>query len=150
MTLLIESIGIGVIFSIVLSELFGLSAAGLVVPGYFAYYFNQPLHIMIIVLATLYTFILERLVSRFVILYGKRLMALDVLASFIFVYLLENMTYNLGFPVPFIMDSIGYFIPALIVIFIGANGLVNTILSICLLTLLVRLALILLNLAGIL
>ncbi|HPG38006.1 MAG TPA: poly-gamma-glutamate biosynthesis protein PgsC/CapC [bacterium] len=145
MTLLIESIGIGVIFSIFLSEIFGLSAAGLIVPGYLAYYLNQPLHIVIIILATLYTYILERLVSRLTILYGKRLMALDILGSFIFVYLLETMVYNLGFPLPFIMDSIGYFIPALIVIFIGANGLVNTLLSLCLLTLLVRLALLLFN-----
>jgi len=145
MTLLIESIGIGVIFSIFLSEIFGLSAAGLIVPGYLAYYLYQPLHILIILLATLYTYILERLVSRLTILYGKRLMALDILGSFIFVYLLENMVYNLGVPIPFIMDSIGYFIPALIVIYIGANGLINTLLSLCLLTLLVRLALIVFN-----
>jgi gamma-polyglutamate biosynthesis protein CapC len=145
MTLLIESIGIGVILSILLSELFGLSAAGLIVPGYFAYYMNQPLHLTIILLATLYTLVLERLVSRLTILYGKRLMALDILASFIFVYLLENVTFRLGFPIPFIMDSIGYFIPALIVIFIGANGLINTLLSISLVTLLVRLVLIMLN-----
>lgn len=145
MPLLVESIGIGVVLSIFLSELIGISAAGLIVPGYFAYYMNQPVHISIILLATIYTYLLERLILKLTILYGKRLLALDILTSFIFVYILENFVYWFGFPVPVVMDSIGYFIPALIVIFIGANGFWNTILSASLLTLLVRIILLILN-----
>ncbi len=145
MPLLVESIGIGVVLSIFLSELVGISAAGIIVPGYFAYYMNQPVHLSIILMATIYTFLLERLILRMTILYGKRLMALNILASFIFVYVIENFVYWFGFPLPIIMDTIGYFIPALIVIFIGANGFWNTILSLSLLTLLVRIILIFLN-----
>ena len=145
MPLLVESIGIGVITSLLLSELVGISAAGIIVPGYFAYYMNQPLHISVLILATIYTYLLERVICRLTIIYGKRLMALDILTSFIFVYLLENFLYLYGFPLPVIMDTIGYFIPALIVIFIGANGFWNTILSLSLLTLLVRIILLVLN-----
>jgi len=145
MPLLIESIGISVVISILLSELVGISAAGIVVPGYLAYYMNQPVHLSIILMATLYTFLLERLISKITILYGKRLMALDILSSFIFVYAFENFIFWIGFPIPVIMDTVGYFIPALIVIFIGVNGFLNTILSLCLLTLIVRIILLLLN-----
>ena len=145
MPLLVESIGIGVVLSLLLSELVGISAAGIIVPGYLAYYMNQPIHLSIILLATIYTYLLERLIFRITLLYGKRLMALDILTSFIFVYILENFVYWIGFPLPVIMDTIGYFIPALIVIFIGANGFWNTILSASLLTLLVRIILLILN-----
>ncbi len=149
MPLLIQSIAIGLLLSILGAEIFGLSAAGLVVPGYLAYYLNQPLHLFVILLATVFTFLFEKIIAGFTILYGRRLLAVDVLLSFVFVYSLELMISWLGLPIPFIMDSIGYFIPALIVIFIGANGVLNTTLSALLLTLIVRFVLLVLNGAGV-
>ena len=141
---LVNAIAIGLILSLFLSEFAGLSAAGLIVPGYLAFYFNDPLHIFVILFATLYTWITEKFVSHFTILYGKRVFALNILTSFIYVYLMENILFNMGFQINHIMDVVGYFVPALIVIYIGANGIVNTLLSLTLITLLVRIAILLL------
>ena len=138
MPLLIQSIAIGLVLSILGAELFGLSAAGLVVPGYLAYYMNQPLHLFVILLATVLTFLFEKIIAGITILYGRRLLAVDVLLSFVFVYSIELTISRLGLPIPFIMDSIGYFIPGLIVIYFGVNGILNTTLSVVLLALLVR------------
>ena len=138
MPLLIESIALGLVLSVLFAEFFGLSAAGLIVPGYLAYHLNEPIHLFVILFATIFTLLTEKLLGTRTILYGRRLLALDVLLSFFFVYAIERLVLLSGLPVPFFMDSIGYFIPALIVIFIGSNGLSNTLLSLVLITLLVR------------
>ena len=38
-----QSIGIGLIVSLVFSEILGLAAGGLIVPGYIALYLDQPM-----------------------------------------------------------------------------------------------------------
>ncbi len=144
MSLLLQSIGISLVLAVFISELTGLSAAGLIVPGYFAYYWGDPVHLLLIVFATIYTWLTERFVSRFTIMFGKRVFALTLLSSFVFMYLMENILYNIGFQITHMGDAIGYFIPALIVIYIGANGFLNTFLSLALLTLLVRIIMIVL------
>jgi len=144
--LLIEAIAIGLVISIFFAEWFGLSASGLIVPGYLAYHLNEPLHILIIFLATFATLLAEWTVKHFMIIFGRRLLAMDVLLSFVFVYSFEHLILWLGLPVPVLMDTIGYFIPALIVIFIGSSGMLNTLSSILIITVLVKSILILFNL----
>lgn len=132
MPLLIESIALGLISSLLLAEFLGLSAAGLLVPGYIAYHINNPLLIIIIGFATLLTLASERLVAATTVLFGRRLLSLDVLFSFIWVFLIEQFLLYMGFPIPLLLDPLAYFIPALLVIFIGSSGFVNTILSLIL------------------
>ena len=45
MELLAISIGIGLVVSLLCTELFGIASAGLVVPGYIALYVTEPQHI---------------------------------------------------------------------------------------------------------
>ena len=40
--ILTASIGIGLVVSLMFSEMFGLAAGGMVVPGYIALYLNRP------------------------------------------------------------------------------------------------------------
>lgn len=145
MSLLVQSIAIGLLLSILGAELLGLSAAGLIVSGYLAYYLDQPVQIAVIVLATSLTFLTEQIIQHITILYGRRLLALDVLLSFCYVAGIEKFLLMLGPPIAFMIDPIGYFIPALIVIYIGANGLFLTTISVALLTFVTRLLLILLH-----
>jgi gamma-polyglutamate biosynthesis protein CapC len=135
--LLIEFIAIGLVSSLLLAEFFGLSAAGLIVPGYIAYHIKEPFFLFIIIAATLLTYSTERLVASFTILFGRRLLSVDVLTSFIWVYFLEKTFLWIGVPVSILVDPIAYFIPALIVIFIGSSGFKSTFLAIALNTILV-------------
>ncbi len=143
---LIEAIAIGLVLSVAFAEFFGFSAAGLVVPGYIAYHLNEPLHIIIIAAATLATLTVEKLVGQVMILYGRRLLALDALLSVAFVYGIEHLLVWLGFPIPVLMDTIGYFIPALIVIFFGSSGVLNTLSSIVIISVIVRFILVIFKL----
>ncbi|MEZ5302916.1 MAG: poly-gamma-glutamate biosynthesis protein PgsC/CapC [Verrucomicrobiales bacterium] len=59
--LLTAAIGIGLAISLLFSELFGLAAGGLVVPGYFALYLNHPIVIAMTVAAALATYLIVRL-----------------------------------------------------------------------------------------
>lgn len=118
--------------SLLLAEFFGLSAAGLIVPGYFAYHIGDTFLLFIIITATFLTYTTERLVASFTILFGRRLLSLDVLCSFIWVYFLEQIFIWMNIPQIALLDPIAYFIPALLVIFIGSSGFKSTALAITL------------------
>jgi hypothetical protein len=63
LNLLALSIGIGLVVSLLFSELFGLAAGGLVVPGYIALYLTRPIDIAVTLAAALLTFFLIRIAS---------------------------------------------------------------------------------------
>jgi gamma-polyglutamate biosynthesis protein CapC len=146
--LLVETIAIGLVTSLLLAEFFGLSAAGLLVPGYIAFHINNPLLIFIILLATLLTYTSERIVAATTVLFGRRLLSLDVLFSFIWVFLIEQFLMWMGIPIPLILDPLAYFMPALIVMFIGSSGFFNTALSLVLNILIVLIVINLLAIPG--
>ena len=82
LNLLALSIGIGLVVSLLFSELFGLAAGGLVVPGYIALYLTRPLDVGATLAAALLTFFLVRIASTFVIVYGRRRTALMILVGY--------------------------------------------------------------------
>jgi poly-gamma-glutamate biosynthesis protein PgsC/CapC len=82
LNLLSLSIGIGLVVSLLFSEFFGLAAGGLVVPGYIALYLNRPLDVALTLAVALLTFMLVRLASSFVIIYGRRRTVLMILVGY--------------------------------------------------------------------
>lgn len=80
--LLAVAIGIGLAVGVLLAEVFGVAAGGLVVPGYLALFLTQPVDVGLTLLAALATFVLVRLASSFVILYGRRRTALMILIGY--------------------------------------------------------------------
>ena len=141
-----ESIGLGLVVSLVFSEILGLAAGGLVVPGYIALHLDQPLRILSTVLAALVTYGFIRLVGRFVLLYGRRTMVFSVLAGFLFGYLTRyilvfNEAMKLGVDTSMI-QSIGYIIPGLIAYWMMRQGVVETLCTMIMASFIVRLALV--------
>ncbi len=141
-----QSIGLGLVVSLVFSEILGLAAGGLVVPGYIALYLDQPLRIIGTILAALITYGTIRLLSRVILLYGRRTMVFCVLAGFLFGYLTRyllmfNAAHDLGLD-PEIMRSIGYIIPGLIAYWMLRQGIVETLCTMIMAALIVRLALV--------
>jgi len=144
--MIFQSIGLGLVVSLVFSEILGLAAGGLVVPGYIALYLDQPLRIMGTVLASLVTYGFIRLVGRFVLLYGRRTMVFSVLAGYLFGYLTRyilvfNESMQLGVDTS-VIQSIGYIIPGLIAYWMMRQGIVETLCTMIMASFIVRLALV--------
>lgn len=145
--LLSVAIGVGLAVSLVFSEMFGLAAGGMVVPGYFALYLNRPVDIVLTLMAAIATYFLVHLMSTFVIVYGKRRTVLMILVG----YLVRMVMEMIPFQAARVVDLsgaeefavIGYIIPGLIAIWIDRQGLVETLTALMTASVVVRLILIL-------
>jgi poly-gamma-glutamate biosynthesis protein PgsC/CapC len=149
--LLPVSIGLGLAVSLMFSELFGLAAGGMVVPGYFALYLHRPLEVAFTLGVGVVAFALVHLASLISIIYGRRRTVLMILVGFLLGGSLRNLP-------PALIDSlemvgarsgasdvgvIGFIIPGLIAIWIDRQGLVETISVLLTASVIVRLILIL-------
>lgn len=112
---------VGVLIAVLYSELTGLSTGGLVAPVYLALSLNDPWRIVYSLLVVLAVYGLDRLLGRFLILYGRRLFAVNVVLSFALTWLVGS----LGI-LPFGMRIIGYLVPALMVRDLQRQGFVKT------------------------
>jgi poly-gamma-glutamate biosynthesis protein PgsC/CapC len=141
------SIGVGLAVSLLLTELFGLAAGGMVVPGYVALFLDQPLVVALTLAAALATWGIVRALSQVIIVYGKRRIALMVLTGFLLGMAIRTAASLLGSPdptagAPADFAVIGYIIPGLVAIWIDRQGVVETLSVVLIASALVRLVLI--------
>jgi poly-gamma-glutamate biosynthesis protein PgsC/CapC len=144
--MLFQAIGLGLVVSLVFTEILGLAAGGLVVPGYIALYLDQPLRILGTVLAALATYACVRVLSRYILLYGRRTMVFCVLGGFLFGYLTRyllvlNASLDLGMDAS-LLQAVGYIIPGLIAYWMMRQGIVETLCTMFMAAFIVRLALV--------
>lgn len=144
--MLYQAIGLGLLVSLVFTEILGLAAGGLVVPGYIALYLDQPLRILGTIIAALITYGSVKFLGRFILLYGRRTMVFCVLAGFLFGYLTRyfmvfNAAVDLGVDAA-LLQSVGYIIPGLIAYWMMRQGVVETLCTMFMAAFLVRLALV--------
>ena len=69
----------GVLISLLLTELIGLSAGGVIVPGYVALLLDRPISLIGFILAALLSYGLVRWLSNYLMLYGNRRFSLILL-----------------------------------------------------------------------
>ena len=124
-----EMVMLGIVFSLGYYELTLLSPGGLIVPGYMALCLTQPLRIVYTLGIALLTWGLMRLLSHFLILYGRRRFALAVLLSF----LLSAGISALGV-LPFQTNLIASLAPGLMVRDMERQGLWKTLASLAIVT----------------
>jgi poly-gamma-glutamate biosynthesis protein PgsC/CapC len=141
-----EAIGLGLVVSLVFSEILGLAAGGLVVPGYIALYLDQPLRVLATILAALVTYACVSLLGRVVLLYGRRTLVFCVLAGFLFGYLSRyllvfNAALGLGVDAA-VLQAIGYIIPGLMAYWMMRQGIVETLCVMIMAAFIVRVALV--------
>ncbi len=146
------SIGIGLIVSLIFSEIFGLAAGGMVVPGYFALSLDQPAHVVLTLAAALLTYFVVSGISKVTIVYGRRRIVLMILFGFLIGAAIratpalatagaETAIGSGGFD----FSVIGFIIPGLIAIWIDRQGAVQTLSVLMTSSVVVRLVLILLG-----
>jgi gamma-polyglutamate biosynthesis protein CapC len=141
-----EAIGLGLLTSLVLSEALGLVAGGLIVPGYVALYLHDPLRVLGTLLAGIVTMVIVRAIGRVILLYGRRTMVFCVVVGFVVGY---STRFLLVVDTPGVQASmiqaIGYIIPGLVAYWMVRQGIVETVCTIMMSSILVRLALILVH-----
>jgi poly-gamma-glutamate biosynthesis protein PgsC/CapC len=137
------AITLGLIFSLLSYEVFGLAAGGIVVPGYIALQLANPERLVGILVVSLLTFLIIKVLGRYTFLYGRRQMVLalligGLLANFSRYFLkieLASSTLEL--------QAVGWVIPGLIAHWFGKQGVFKTINVLFITSVLVRLILIL-------
>ena len=120
-------IGIGMVLSLFLTETLGVTAGGIIVPGYIAMNLESPQRLIITFGISILTFLIIKLLSKFIMVYGKRRLVLALLIGFLLGCLSrsENMiTAGLG-TTDFIV--IGNIIPGLIANWMDRQGVLRTI-----------------------
>jgi len=170
LNLLALAIGVGLLLTLLVTEAFGIAAGGLVVPGYMALKIMQPINFMLTILVALATFAIIRVLSSFAIIYGRRMVGITILTAYVIGALLElaigggvafqlapegaelvkgdsaadNLNQQLGAPVFVELGVIGYIIPGLIALWFNRQGIMQTLSSLIITSVLVRLTLIVL------
>ncbi len=139
--MLTESIAIGLVFGFFFYEWVGFSAGGFVVPGYIALYWDRPWMIASTLVISLVAFGVVRLLSQVTILYGRRRFILAILAGFLLQWLFRLLIIQTHF-IAIEIDPIGYIIPGLIANEMERQRIVPTVLSLIIVSVLVRLTLI--------
>jgi gamma-polyglutamate biosynthesis protein CapC len=145
--LLTLSVGLGLAVSLIFSELFGLAAGGMVVPGYLALHLAEPLTVALTLAAGLATFAIVRILSKFIIIYGRRRTTLMILVGYL-IGAVGRVAIHGHLPaVPgaetTIIGFIGFIIPGLIATWIDRQGIVETFGTLLTASAIVRLLLIL-------
>lgn len=139
--LLPEAIGTGLLVSLLFTELFGLAAGGMVVPGYIALYLTSPLSVAVTLAAGVITFLAVHALKSVVILYGRRMTAMAIVVGYLVGmagrYITHGQVAGVGE-----FEFIGYIIPGLIAIWINRQGLVETLTSIVTVSAVTRLVLV--------
>jgi len=137
-----QAIGIGIVVSFAFYEIVGLSPGGIVVPGYIALFLDQPIRILITLLAALLTYFIVSKLSNYIILYGRRRFLAMILIGFLLKWLIEEIIITI--PISGIeLRSIGYIIPGLIANEMRRQGIMPTIYSLVTVSIIVRLILLL-------
>ena len=72
-------ITLGLIFSLLAYEVFGLAAGGIVVPGYIALQLAHPERLVGVFVVSLITFLIIKAISYYTFMYGRRQMVLSIL-----------------------------------------------------------------------
>ncbi|MEE4184331.1 MAG: poly-gamma-glutamate biosynthesis protein PgsC [Gammaproteobacteria bacterium] len=169
LNLLALAIGVGLIITLLITEAFGIAAGGLVVPGYMALKLMQPVNFAITMLVALGAFAIVRVLSSFMVLYGRRMTGLTILTAYLLGALLEliigggvaldiapqggwlvgagdteydNLNQRISDPVFVELGVIGYIIPGLIALWFNRQGVLPTLAAIIITSVLVRLTLI--------
>jgi poly-gamma-glutamate biosynthesis protein PgsC/CapC len=140
-----EAIGLGLVLSLIFSESLGLAAGGMVVPGYIALYIHQPFLVVGTVLASLLTLGTVRLLTNYILIYGRRRIVFAIILGFLFGWLAKNV-FILSFPAYTVeLKSIGYIIPGLIANWMERQGAVKTLCVMLTTAIIVRLILMLIS-----
>ena len=115
----------GVVLGLLFTELTGISPGGIIVPGYIALFWHQPDRLALTAAVALATMLVLRLLSRWLLLFGRRRYALFLLVGFT-----QRAGAQLALPglVPALggLEAVGWLIPGIIASDMDKQGALKT------------------------
>ena len=108
-----ETLLIGLVVAFLYVELMDIYPGGIIVPAYIALYLDQPLRILATILIAFLGLYTYRILSRFLILFGKRRFVMLVLLGALWAQIWFLISPHL-FSDPFGLRAIGWLIPGLL------------------------------------
>ena len=120
-------IGIGMVLSLFLTETLGVTAGGIIVPGYIAMNLESPERLIITFGISIITFLIIKSLSHFIMVYGKRRLVLALLIGFILGYLTRSENNLVSSLTELDFAVIGNIIPGLIANWMDRQGVLRTI-----------------------
>lgn len=139
--IIIQSVGIGLVLSLIFTETLGLAAGGMVVPGYVALMIHHPLRIVGTVLVSLLTFLTMKYLSNYMFIYGRRRVVMVILTGFLFGWLSRELLIIQTNATTLELQTIGLIIPGLIANWMERQGVVKTITTMIIAAIFIRLIL---------
>ena len=134
--MILTAFGIGIALGFLFFEITGLTAGGIIVPGYIALYINQPMRIVITLMISLLTFGLVNFASQFLILFGRRRFLVMILVGFLLRTTFDSLQLYLP-ETGLDLQAIGYIIPGLIANEFYRQGVWKTVMSLTIVSILV-------------
>ena len=143
--MLIEAVGIGMFLSLILTETIGLAAGGIVVPGYIALVLHNPIQVIITIVVGIITYLIVKLISLYIIIYGRRLLIVSILIGYLIAYFTKISPMVAMNTLSINIETIGFVIPGLIAYWIARQGIIPTISAMIIVSSLVRLTIIIIH-----
>jgi gamma-polyglutamate biosynthesis protein CapC len=139
------AIGLGIILSLWLTEWLGVTAGGIIVPGYIAMYLHDPLRVLATFTISILVFLVVQGLSQFLLIYGKRRLVLSLLLGFFLGYVSRNYLAVEFQTMGWDFYTIGYIIPGLIASWMDRQGVLRTLSVIIITASIVQLAVMLIS-----
>jgi poly-gamma-glutamate biosynthesis protein PgsC/CapC len=128
----------GIVVNILLYEITGLAAGGIISSGYVALILDQPIQLAILAALVAVTFGAMRTLSQVMILYGARRLGLTVLVGVALSTGAQHVRFEAG-PTLIEWGGLGYIVPGLIAYHWERQGLLPTLAMLAIAAPLVRL-----------
>ena len=120
-------IGIGMVLSLFLTETLGVTAGGIIVPGYIAMNLDSPSRLIVTFGISIIVYLIIKLLSNFILVYGKRRLVLALLLGFFLGYFTRSETNILSSFNQTDFIVIGNIIPGLIANWMDRQGVLRTV-----------------------
>ena len=120
-------IGIGMVLSLFLTETLGVTAGGIIVPGYIAMNLDNPSRIVLTFAISFLVYLIIKILSNFILIYGKRRLVLALLLGFLFGYFTRSEDNIISSLMNMDLIVIGNIIPGLIANWMDRQGVVRTV-----------------------
>lgn len=108
-----ETLLIGLVVAVLYVEIMDIYPGGIIVPGYVALYLDQPLRVLATILIAFLSLYTYKILSRFLILFGKRRFVMLILLGGLWAQLWFILLPHF-FSDPLGLKAIGWIIPGLL------------------------------------
>ena len=123
-------IGIGMVLSLFLTETLGVTAGGIIVPGYIAMNLDSPTRLIVTFGISLIVYLIIKVLSNFILIYGKRRLVLALILGFLLGYFMRSENNILSGLMDMDFIVIGNIIPGLIANWMDRQGVLRTIFTV--------------------